>query len=151
MKKDKLGEVLKKVGLKKTKHRILLLDLMHQEHDFLSADDLFTKAKEIDSSISLSTVYRILESFVENGLVDPITLDHQKQLYYELKHTEHSHHLICRKCQKVIHVKGCPVHRFEDELADEYHFKIEKHRLEFYGLCEDCKKSENKESKIIEK
>lgn len=142
MKKDKLGELLKKVGLKKTKHRILLLDILHQNDAFLSADDLFMKVREIDSSISLSTVYRILESFVENDIVEPITLEHQKQLLYELKHKEHAHHLICNKCKKVIHVKGCPVHSFEDELSELYHFKIDKHRLEFYGLCEDCQKEE---------
>ena len=142
MKKDKFGDVLHDVGLKKTKHRILLLDLLHKADDFLSADDLFIKAKEIDDSISLSTVYRILDSFVECDIVSPISLEYQKQLFYELKHEEHAHHLICRKCHKVIHVKGCPVHSFEREIEKSHHFHIEKHKLEFYGLCEECMKHE---------
>lgn len=144
MNKDSLGKLLRNVGLKKTKHRLLILDLFHQNDDFLSADDLYSQAKEIDPSISLSTVYRILESFVDNNIVVAVSLDNQKQLFYELKHTDHSHHLICTKCQKVIHVKGCPVHNFENELAEEYHFAIEKHRLEFYGICEECQKKAQK-------
>lgn len=140
MNKEKLGKALRKVGLKKTKHRLLVLDLLHTNDGFLSAEDLFLKAKEIDVSISLSTVYRILESFVENNIVEPVSLETQKQLLYELKHTEHSHHLICTKCQKVIHVKGCPVHSFEHELAKQNNFQIKKHKLEFYGICESCQK-----------
>lgn len=138
MKKGKFGDLLKSVGLKKTKHRILLLDLFHQSDGFLTADDLYSKAKDIDDSISLSTVYRILESFVECAIVSPVSLDHEKQLYYELKHEEHAHHLICTECHKVIHVHACPVHSFEESLEKEHHFHVTKHKLEFYGVCEEC-------------
>ncbi len=142
MKKSKFGELLKTVGLKKTKHRLLLLDLLHQHDEFLSADDLFLRAKAIDDSISLSTVYRILDSFIECEIVSPVSLDDQKQLFYELKHEEHAHHLICTRCHKVIHVHSCPVHDFEEEIQLEHHFHVEKHKLEFYGVCEECMENE---------
>lgn len=138
LKKGKFAEVLKSVGLKKTKHRILLLDLFHQSEKFLTADDLYLKAKDIDDSISLSTIYRILDSFVESSIVSPVSLDNQKQLSYELKHEDHAHHLICTECHKVIHVHACPVHKFEESLEKEHHFHVTKHKLEFYGVCEEC-------------
>ena len=138
MKKGKFGDLLKSVGLKKTKHRILILDLFHQVDSFVTADDLYKKAIEIDDSISLSTVYRILDSFVECSIVSPVSLDNEKQLYYELKHEKHAHHLICTECHKVIHVHSCPVSSFEESLEKEHHFHVTKHKLEFYGVCEEC-------------
>lgn len=138
MNKTDFGDLLKRVGLKRTKHRMLLLELLHQEDEFLSAEQLFMKAKDTDESISLSTVYRMMDSFVECDIVSPVSLEYAKEVFYELKHEEHAHHLICTECHKVIHVKGCPVHSFEDEIKKDYHFHIDKHKLEFYGVCEEC-------------
>lgn len=138
MKKTTFVELLHKVGLKKTKHRLLILDLLHQHEDFMSADDLFFEAKKVDASISLSTVYRMLESFVEKNIVTPISLETSNQLKYELTHKDHTHHLICTNCHKVIHVAGCPIDTYEDKLEATYGFHVEKHKLEFYGLCETC-------------
>ncbi|MFH5881730.1 MAG: Fur family transcriptional regulator [Candidatus Izemoplasmataceae bacterium] len=125
-------------GLKKTKHRILILDILDNNDEFLSADDIYLKAKEVDDSISLSTVYRILEQFTKSELITPITVDYSKQVLYELKHDEHTHHLICLNCKKVIHVKGCPIHDYQKDLANKYGFKMAEHKLDFYGYCKKC-------------
>jgi Fur family ferric uptake transcriptional regulator len=137
---------LNEAGLKKTKHRLLILDLLYKSDTFVSADDLYIKAIEIDHSISLSTIYRILESFSEHDIVVPVTIENNKQVYYELYHEVHMHHLICTECNKVIHIEGCPVHGFESDVAENYGFKIEKHRLDFYGICPECQEKQKNQA-----
>ncbi len=139
----KLRDWLLSVGLKRTKPRLLVLDILHKNEHFMSADDIFVKAKKVDKSISLSTVYRILESFVEKEIVSPVTLEYSKHLLYELKHETHAHHLICLSCKKVIHVHNCPLESFEKQMGDQYDFKVKNHKLEFYGLCSACQAKEN--------
>ncbi|MFP4286864.1 MAG: Fur family transcriptional regulator [Candidatus Izemoplasmataceae bacterium] len=128
-------------GLKKTKHRLMVLNILDQETMFLSADDIYLKAKELDDSVSLSTIYRILEQFTKTDIVTPVTVDYSKQVLYELSHDEHTHHLICLGCKKVIHIKGCPIHNYQNEIASDYHFNIKNHKLDFYGYCESCQKA----------
>ena len=125
--------------LKKTKHRLLILKLLDQAADFVSAEDLFLQAKEHDAKLSLSTVYRILDSFVKASIVSPLNIENAKQVYYEIAHSEHAHHLICLECSKVVHIKGCPLDSFEKQVEANHGFSIQSHTLDFYGLCEKCK------------
>ncbi len=143
---EKFKDWLTEANLKKTKHRLLVLDILYETNDFLSADDLFLKAKHKDANISLSTIYRILDNFVEKNIVSTINMENTKQVYYELAHQEHSHHLICLNCNKVIHLKGCPIKAYEETVSSKYRFNIERHTLDFYGYCEKCRNT--KSSKV---
>jgi Fur family ferric uptake transcriptional regulator len=132
------NDLLETVGLKKTKHRLLLLDILHQTDSFLTADDLYEQAKKIEKKINLSTVYRILESFCDNHICDVVNIPDSKQQFYELHHEHHSHHLICTKCHKVVHIEGCPIKGYDDIISQEYGFDVNAHNLEFFGLCPEC-------------
>lgn len=148
MKKFKLW--LDNANLKKTKHRLLVLEILNESDEFLSADDIFIHAKQRDTNISLSTVYRILDSFLENHIVSTVQMENTKQVYYEIAHKEHAHHLMCLDCQKVIHIRDCPIHDYEAKLSAMYNFEIERHSLAFYGYCQPCQKKRNNQ-KLVKK
>ena len=131
--------LLAEAGLKKTKHRLLVLDILNNAKSFLSADDIFNEAIQKEPTISFSTVYRILEMFFKHDIVHEVNVDISKQTMYELAHDKHTHHLICIKCHKVIHIEGCPIHEYQDALASKYNFKMTNHNLDFYGYCDRCK------------
>jgi len=135
---NSFDDKLEKVGLKKTKHRKLLLELIQKNDCLMSAEGLFLQAKEIDPAISLSTVYRTMEMFLEKELIRTVVMEQENKLLYEEAHLTHMHHLICTKCHKVIHLKQCPVKELETSIGKDYNFKVERHSLEFYGICEEC-------------
>lgn len=137
----KMKRWLDKANLKKTKHRVMVLDLLDKSSDLLSAEDIYMKLKQDDESVSLSTVYRILESFVQSELVTTVNVEFSKQVLYELKHEAHCHHLICTQCHKVIHVHSCPLTSYQKTLENEHGFTISNHTLDFYGVCDACKES----------
>ncbi|MFW5894590.1 MAG: Fur family transcriptional regulator [Bacillota bacterium] len=130
---------LEEKNLKKTKHRLLILRILDESNAFLSAEDLFMRAKEEDTEISLSTVYRILETLNEKGIVSSGSVEFSKKNLYELAHHKHGHRLICLSCHKVIYVEDCPLGTYENKVSRQYGFDIRKHKLDFYGYCEECK------------
>ena len=132
-------KMLEEKSLKKTGHRLQILDILKQSNHFLSADDIYMKMKEEDENISLSTVYRVLETFTGKGIVSAVNVEFSKKVLYELSHDTHGHRLICTNCFKVVYVEECPVHRFEDKISEQYDFDIQRHKLDFYGLCSECK------------
>ncbi|MFP4078812.1 MAG: Fur family transcriptional regulator [Bacillota bacterium] len=128
-------------NLKKTKHRLLILRILEESDAFLSAEDIFMRAKEEDTEISLSTVYRILETLSEKNIVSAGSVEFSKKVLYELAHQKHGHRLICLSCHKVIYVEDCPLGSYENKVSRHYGFDIRKHKLDFYGYCKECQQA----------
>lgn len=64
-----------------------------------SADYILEYIREHHPSISTGTVYNILESFVEKGLIRKVKTDRGSMRYDAI--LENHHHLYCSECDKV--------------------------------------------------
>jgi len=137
-------EYLNEHGIKSTKQRNLLLALLHEASAFVTAEDLYFTAKQADDTISLSTIYRILELFNKKNIVRRTTLLEDDKAVFELNHIDHRHHLICLGCKKIIDIGHCPLASFEKDLEASTDFSIVDHKLELYGYCKECKKNVGK-------
>ncbi|UWG96223.1 transcriptional repressor [Dehalobacter sp. DCM] len=134
-------ELLKNAGIKNTKHRSLIFELLEHATEPLTAEDIFISLKEKSASISLSTVYRALEKLTAGNLLLKSTLSDDGKARYELNNHEHKHYLICMKCNKHISIDECPMKDFEKLLESQENFDVIRHKLEIYGYCRDCKTS----------
>ncbi|MGP1413801.1 MAG: Fur family transcriptional regulator [Bacillales bacterium] len=97
-----------------------------------------------NKNINLSTIYRTLNTFYNLGILNK-ELNAKKEYAYSLNDKIDSHYLVCTKCNKKIKVKGCPYHDANSKLEKETGFKIINHKIEIYGICNDCQK-DNKEN-----
>lgn len=77
--------------------RELILQVLKEEHDALSAGQIHKKLPEVD----LTTIYRNLELFLATGIVKELHLGSGEALY-EYAEKSH-HHAICTDCNKVLH------------------------------------------------
>ncbi|QVK18695.1 transcriptional repressor [Mycoplasmatota bacterium] len=133
--------LLSKIGLKKTKHRLFLLKLLTASENPLTAEEIYHYCKQNDLSINLSTVYRILDTFLEKGIVIKPIVKEDTKACYKLNHHQHTHYLICHKCQKMVEIDFCPFNGFEKTIENETNFTITNHKLELFGICPNCKKN----------
>jgi len=129
---------LRQTGLKNTRHRIKMLEILDNSPQPISADDIFVRLKEQDDRISLSTVYRSLEALVRNELVNKVSFDNDNRTTFELNRLQHHHFLVCIGCNKIITVEDCPIHEYEEEVSRTRGFEVIGHKLELYGYCSDC-------------
>lgn len=139
--KDKADykELLKREGLKNTKHRNSVLDILENSEQPVTAECIFLKLKEENVSINLSTVYRVLEKLYEKRLINKTNITDESKALYEINHMEHKHHLVCVGCKKMFSVDECPIEEYEKTLQKKLGFDITGHKLEIYGYCRDCK------------
>ena len=94
-------------------------------------------------SISRATVFRVLAGEVEDGTAQRVYAP-DSTLRYEYGTRKH-YHVSCRVCGKVEDVE-MPYQNGLEEIAEGLNgFKVERHIVEFIGLCPDCvgKESEN--------
>lgn len=132
-------DTLKHNGLKSTKHRTAILEILEQSDQPIAAEQIYLKLKGKDISINLSTVYRILEALVSRNLVIKSTIADDSRALFELNRMVHKHHLICMGCKKMFSVGGCPFGKYEKLLQDKMGFDITGHKLKIYGYCQNCK------------
>ncbi|WP_300349542.1 Fur family transcriptional regulator [Clostridium sp.] len=132
-------EIFKAKGIKVTKARILIYQLLKETDRSITADYIYGNC----TGINLSTVYRTLEIFLEKDLVDKFELGDGKSSYNLKKKNLHKHILECDLCHKEIEVP-CPMRQIEELLRNQTGFKIKEHNLTLKGICEQCIKENEK-------
>lgn len=132
-------EALKHNGLKNTKHRNSILNMVEKSIQPLTADQIYFALINQKISINLSTIYRILNILVEKGLIIKTSMVSDNKALFELNSFEHKHHLVCIECKKITMVDECPFEEYEKKLIEKLGFTILGHNLEIYGVCNSCK------------
>lgn len=89
-----IKDSLKLQGVRLTRQREILLELIDKSGKHLDAETLYSLAKEQDPKLNRVTVYRTLKMLKMSGLVDELDLMHYggDQHYYETRlKQEHAH------------------------------------------------------------
>ncbi len=134
---EQYKKLLKDNGFKATTARLAVFDILSSEPRPLSAKEIFSKSSK--GTFDFATLYRILNALVEKNLVYEIDLKRGHALYELAGGHEHHHHLVCKKCSKVIELKNCDLSKMEQEVATKNGFAaIQEHSLEFFGICSNC-------------
>jgi len=124
---------LRELNLKETPIRLKILTILSQSDCPKTASDILKKVKA-----NKTTIYRETKKLVSSKLISEVILgDGQRR--YEISNSTHHHYLFCTKCKKIIPIKM--KHSFsktEKLITNQYHFHVQKHDLEFLGLCQKC-------------
>jgi Fur family ferric uptake transcriptional regulator len=115
-----------------------VLQVLTDARAHLEVAELHRRARHIDAGISLASVYRSLDLLAGLGLVARVQTDHRGRHYAPVSQG-HGHHLICQSCGRVVEFTDCRVDALARRLARRARFRIEGHRLEFFGRCQECR------------
>jgi Fur family transcriptional regulator, ferric uptake regulator len=131
---------LQQRGMRLTRQRKILLDLIDQSGQHLDADRLYQLAREKDPKLNRVTVYRTLKLLKAGGLVDELDLMHYggDQHYYETRLKQEHAHVICLRCGKVEEFFGEPLQRLRKQIESHFGFQILLARTEVGGYCSHC-------------
>lgn len=128
---------LSTLGYRITRQRRLVLEVIRANPCLQSAEDIYDKCRNIDSSISYPTIYRTLDILVEAGMVRKSHFNQGKSWYEASDNNLHHHHLLCKECGTKIPIKACPLGSLEADLQ-RTQFKVLDHQFEILGICKDC-------------
>lgn len=135
--------------VRNTKQRSLLLECFNKNKDrHLTVEELYDIAKSKDNNIGIATIYRNVKLLEEQGVIKKIELP-DFLIAYEMCafNSEHSHHhLICRKCGKILDFEEDLLETIEKKIKDTKDFSITDHRVIFYGYCKICAEELAKDS-----
>ncbi len=134
--KRRIIEGMKEKGLKLTRQRLEIIDIIAREKSHPSASAILMKARTKAPTISLSTVYYTLDIMKRAGLIKELEFD-DRDSRYEGDISDHLN-LVCKGCGKIEDFrspKPVPLEKVEKKTG----FKTESARFEYYGLCRECR------------
>ncbi len=127
----RLTTALRDAGVRITRQRAALLDVLAAADDHPDAVDLQRRAEVEVPGISLSTVYRTLTSLEEQGVI----LRHQfagAPARFEHAEAAHHDHMIDVETGEVVEFCSDRIERIQAEIAAELGYEIVHHRMELY-------------------
>jgi Fur family ferric uptake transcriptional regulator len=133
--------ILKQNGLRITENRKIVLNVLEEKHEPMTADEIFLKARK-QHGLNYSTIYRILSVLTEKNIILK-SVGGNGISYYQLNNHNHSHYLVCSQCHKRIPIDGCPLDELGERLVEKTGFHITGHNLEFIGECPECMGKKN--------
>jgi Fur family transcriptional regulator, ferric uptake regulator len=125
-------------GVRATRQRTAVADLLARVDGFKSAQDLHDLLRHDGASVGLTTVYRHLQALADAGQVDVLRTDDGEAVYRRCPTDEHHHHLVCRACGRSIEVDGPEVESWAARVAELHGFSDVTHTVEVFGTCAGC-------------
>ena len=91
---------LTEAGLKATHQRLVILDVLQDSKDHPTAEQVYAAIKPGNPTISLATVYKTLETFVDNDLIHKVST-REGQMRYDPVLESHGH-IFCAKTREIV-------------------------------------------------
>lgn len=123
---------LRRAGVRITRPRRIILEVLSATEGHPDAMEIFQRASAIDSSISLSTVYRTMKLLEELGAIHRHAFEGGRARF-EQASDEHHDHLIDIETGDVIEFHSPRIEELQDEIARSLGYDIVHHKLELYG------------------
>jgi Fur family ferric uptake transcriptional regulator len=125
-------------GERVTRQRLLVADALAAVGRRVTAQDLYERLRRRDRHIGRATVFRTLEALVAAGVARRLEQDGHVYGYVACR-PEHHHHLACDRCGRVEEIEEGYIRPVAERVAADLGFTIDDARLDFYGLCADCR------------
>lgn len=121
-------------GLKVTPQRMRILEAIYKLNNHPTAEQIITFIRKHDPNIGSGTVYNVLDTLVQNGLIKKVKTEKDVMRYDGL--VENHHHLYCRECDYIEDYTNKKL----DELLKKFfkenkidNFNIEEIKLQIAG------------------
>ncbi|GIO27838.1 peroxide-responsive transcriptional repressor PerR [Ornithinibacillus bavariensis] len=134
---------LKESGVRITPQRHAVLDYLLNSMIHPTADDIYKALEGKFPNMSVATVYNNLRVLRENGLVRELTYGDSSSRF-ECNLSDH-YHIICESCGKIVDFHYPSLDEVEALAQRVTGFTVSHHRMEVYGICEECQQQKTVE------
>jgi Fur family ferric uptake transcriptional regulator len=125
--------------IRMTKQRQVILEELCKVTSHPTADEMYQMIRKRLPKISLGTVYRNLEILSELGMVLKLDVGGTQKRFDA--NVDNHYHARCKECGAVSDVHMPVSTDVEDQAQQCTDFNIQRHTLEFIGVCPECQEA----------
>ncbi len=126
-----MTKALRDTGVRVTRQREALLKVLTEADDHPDAAELHRRARTLDDSLSLATVYRTLSVLEREGVVQRLSLENGGARF-EVTDAPHHDHIVDLDTGQITEFRSEKIEQLQREIAAEMGYDIVHHRLELY-------------------
>jgi len=130
---------LKDKGVRFTPQRQAILEFLLETISHPTADEIYHHVKAKFPGVSLGTIYNTLNMLKEHGHLLELSYGDMSSRFDG--NPKNHYHIVCSKCGTVADFHR-PLIDMDQEVMEKSGFLIMGHRMEFYGICPECRSSE---------
>ena len=78
-----------------------------------------------------------------------ITVNGRTRFEHDYKRPHH-HHLVCEECNRAIEFFSPEFERLQERIVTQYQFKPLRHKLQIFGICQDCQQQSTGERPVYD-
>lgn len=134
MSTKRFREQLKEKGLRITPQRVAIFEAVVELKNHPAADSIIEYIKKNHPNISVGTVYKVLDSLVENGLLTKVKSERDIMRYDAVMN--HHHHLYCCENERIEDFEDPDLDRMLSDYFEKNKikgFRIEDIKLQITG------------------
>ena len=120
-------------GVKLTDQRRIIAKVMSEAQDHPDVNELYIRVSQLDSKISIATVYRTVKLFEEAGIITKHDFKGGKARYEAMIESHHDH-LIDIKTGEIIEFVDDEIEELQKKVAEKHGYTLVDHKLELYGV-----------------
>jgi Fe2+ or Zn2+ uptake regulation protein len=142
MKLDVIVRTLRSGGFRITRARRAIIKLFLDSSAPLSVAEVREGLRRLKINVNKTTVYREVDFLKSREMIRELHIGDRKSRY-EMKYSDHHHHLFCVGCSGIecVELEKC-LEAEEKRILRENRFKTMKHSLKFIGLCAECQQTQ---------
>ena len=116
--------------------REIISQIILGEGKHMTAEEIAMKAKKVNPIIGIATVYRNLNTLVEEGKIKKVR-DNNQGFVYDSNNQPH-YHFECTECGAMYDLPNKYNEKLDDVVRHELKLDVANHKTTFYGTCKKC-------------
>lgn len=130
---SRIERICRDKGMKMTDQRRVIARVLSEARDHPDVEELHRRASEMDSRVSIATVYRTVRLFEEAKILERHDFGDGRARYEEAA-GHHHHHLIDIETGEVVEFENEALERLKRQIAEDLGYELVGERLELYGV-----------------
>lgn len=119
-------------GMRMTEQRRTIARVLSAADDHPDVEELHRRVSDVDSRISISTLYRTLKLFEDAGIIDRLDFGDGRARFEQTPDTHHDH-LIDVRTGEVIEFRDDELEALQERIARRLGYELVGHRMELYA------------------
>jgi Fe2+ or Zn2+ uptake regulation protein len=128
-----IESILREHDMKPSLYRMKVYQYLVENRNHPNIETIYQELVKEIPTLSKTTLYNIMDLFLEKGVVTLITID-GNEMHYDADVSSHGH-FRCSKCQTIYDTVIDPSSLRFKGMED---FKIHKGHVYFWGICPKC-------------
>lgn len=124
-------------GHRVTPQRMAIMKNLIGNKQHPSVDQIYACVKKDFPMTSLATVYKTVHLLTQMGEITELGFGEDFKRYDGGNIHPHPH-LICTRCRNIMDLDADQLTGLSQEVAKKTGYRIERHRLDFFGICPQC-------------